>query len=293
MFERILNAHLVSCGDLTAYLTKYNGRPAVFNKKAPSDNDTLWDDNVQYSRIVSYVNMQADIERKISGTLEMDIQSYNEADIPKIVEELIKSVDGFFFTGKSETVLVKWNATRYFTEPDKLVSVAAVICTLIAFPSQITQEPDPIRLVNEWTRTLIPDCKLIGYDKDVPEVWKPTDDIPAVYWRNSGIYPSEHMKSTYSGNWYTAHMHAHIFTDNNTSVSNALANLMCQELNQIKILKFDDGTWLRVDWNNQVKSGTDETRLGQLSVEGDYCILNVYSTKQLNKIIINQEESFR
>lgn len=29
----------------------------------------------------------------------------------------------------------------------------------------------------------------------------------------------------------------------------------------------------RVDNNNQLQPGTDELRVGQLSVEGDYCVL--------------------
>ena len=54
-----------------------------------------------------------------------------------------------------------------------------------AFPNQQTCEPDPIKLVNEWTRKLLPDVKLIGYDEDIPTVWKPQKDIPAVYWRKN------------------------------------------------------------------------------------------------------------
>lgn len=33
----------------------------------------LWNDNVQYGRIVFFANMQSDTERKISGTVEIDV----------------------------------------------------------------------------------------------------------------------------------------------------------------------------------------------------------------------------
>ena len=33
----------------------------------------LWNDNVQYGRIVFFANMQSDTERKISGTVEIGV----------------------------------------------------------------------------------------------------------------------------------------------------------------------------------------------------------------------------
>lgn len=287
MFEELLYSHLIGCGDLTRFLTSYNDEPAVFNQKVPDDKDNLWDSNVQYGRAVFYVNMQSDAERKISGTVEIDVHLHDASKIETIAEMVKKCVDGYFFSGKSETVFAKWNSTRYVDVADKKITVAAVLFTLIAFPNQLTGEPDPIKLVNEWTRELLPDVKLIGYDTDLPAVWKPTEDSPAVYWRKAKVYPCERIPSVYAGDWYTAQMYAHIFTVD-IDVSNALATMMCIKLNQRKILKFSDGTWMRIDNNNQIQPGADELRVGQLSVESDYCVLRPKPKSELLKnIIIN------
>lgn len=287
MFEELLYSHLIECEDLTKFLTSYNNEPAIFNQKAPDDMDKSWGSNVQYGRAVFYVNMQADSERKISGTVEIDVQLSNAGEIETIAETVKKCVDGYFFSGKAETVFAKWNSTRYVDVADKKITVAAILFTLIAFPNQLTGNPDPIRLVNEWTRELLPDVKLIGYDTDLPAVWKPSEDSQAVYWRKAKVYPCERISSMSAGDWYTAQMYAHIFTVD-MDVSNALATVMCKNLNQKKILKFADGTWMRIDNNNQIQPGADELRVGQLSVEGDYCILRPEPDAELLKnIIIN------
>ena len=59
MFEEILNNHLRKCSDITSYLTKYDDEPAIFNQTAPDDMSDLWNDNVQYGRIVFFANMQS------------------------------------------------------------------------------------------------------------------------------------------------------------------------------------------------------------------------------------------
>ena len=285
MFEEILNNHLRKCSDITSYLTKYDDEPAIFNQTAPDDMSDLWNDNVQYGRIVFFANMQSDTERKISGTVEIDVYLQDTSEIEAIAETVKTNVDGYFFSGKSETtILAKWNSTRYVDVADKKITVAAVLFTLLAFPNQQTCEPDPIKLVNEWTRKLLPDVRLIGYDEDIPTVWKPQKDIPAVYWRKSKVGNCERIPSMYAGDWYTAVMNAHIFTED-IAVSNAIASMMCTKLNQKKVLQFPDGTWMRVDNNNQLQPGTDELRVGQLSVEGDYCVLRKEPDSELLKHI--------
>ena len=58
MFEEILNNHLRKCSDITSYLTKYDDEPAIFNQTAPDDMSDLWNDNVQYGRIVFFANIE-------------------------------------------------------------------------------------------------------------------------------------------------------------------------------------------------------------------------------------------
>ena len=120
MFEEILNNHLRKCSDITSYLTKYDDEPAIFNQTAPDDMSDLWNDNVQYGRIVFFENMQSDTERKISGTVEIDVYLQDTSEIEAIAETVKTNVDGYFFSGKSETtILAKWNSTRYVDVADK------------------------------------------------------------------------------------------------------------------------------------------------------------------------------
>lgn len=58
MIEQALYEHLISWASLAAYLTKYNGKPAVFNQEAPPDSDDLWGPGPQYCRVVFYVDVQ-------------------------------------------------------------------------------------------------------------------------------------------------------------------------------------------------------------------------------------------
>ena len=99
MFEEILNNHLRKCSDITSYLTKYDDEPAIFNQTAPDDMSDLWNDNVQYGRIVFFANMQSDTERKISGTVEIDVYLQDTSEIEAIAETVKTNVDGFFFSG--------------------------------------------------------------------------------------------------------------------------------------------------------------------------------------------------
>lgn len=64
-------------------------------------------------------------------------------------------------------------------------------------------------------------------------------DIPAVYWRKSKVGNCERIPSMYAGDWYTAVMNAHIFTED-IAVSNAIASMMCTKLNQKKVLQFPE-----------------------------------------------------
>lgn len=286
MFEEILWSYLSKSDDLAELLTTYNGNPAVFNQTVPNDMDEMWDAKDHYNRAVFYADMQADTERKISGTLEIDVHMIDTDNIEHIAEVVKRLVDGYFFSGEQETIVAKWSATRYIQPENKEQTIAAVMFSLIAFPCQLTSEPDPIRVINDWTRGLIPTVKLIGYDKDLPEVWKPTDDCPAVYWRNAKVYPCDRVPSVAAGGWYTVQLYAHVFTTD-TAIANELATVMCQRLNRKKVLRFSDGTYMRVDNKNQLQYGADVLRIGQLSVEGDYCVLQRSNAELIKRIIIS------
>ena len=69
IFEELIQLHLTSCDKLADRLAVYNNVPAVFNQKAPPDDDILWKNGAQYSRAIFYAVMQRDKERETSGAL--------------------------------------------------------------------------------------------------------------------------------------------------------------------------------------------------------------------------------
>lgn len=66
---------------------------------------------------------------------------------------------------------------------------------------------------------------------------------------------------------------------------NKIAMDICQALNAQKVLKFPNGTAMRIDWNNKLSFGTDELRTGQLYTEGTYCYLTPIEPSEKLKYI--------
>lgn len=275
MIERSLYEHLISQDSISPFLAVYGGNPAVFNQEAPDDQDIGWESESQYGRIVFSVENQGDPEREISTTLMVDFSVEESQEPPENVEPLIRSlIDGYFFnTVESGPMYAKFVSSNYFTEPAKRVCGVTIVFSLLAFPIQTTGiEPDPIQLMNEWTKSMFPDSVVIGYDTNSMNSWKPTNESPAIYWRTIQTVPANWIPDTYSCSWFTASLRAHIMAPDTDTVNTICRNIEIT-LTYSKRLIFSDDSPLMVDRNIQAQYGADALRQGQITVTGTYGVL--------------------
>lgn len=279
MIEQQLYDHLQSCKELEPYLTTYAGQKAIFIQEAPGDTEPGWGTGSQYSRMVFIIDTANDPERTLSGYLTVDLfcekgeQSIKPEDLAPIV---IPLMDGYFFTANEETVSAKWETCDYFNIPTEPVCGATLRFALLAYPNQTTAEPDPIRLVNKWTKEEL--AKLLGKDlyvighSGLPAVWKPTAEKPALYWRNVKTDKCNWIDDTWHCSWQTATLQCHILTPE-PEVAGLIARTIDTELTQKGQLHFETRSPLFVDRVNRITLTTDSQRLGQVSIEATYGIL--------------------
>ena len=290
MFEQLLYRHLQTfTTELSQYLAQFYDRMAIFNQEAPDDQSDGWGEGSQYGRIVYAVNMEDNSERIVSGTLMVDVICQSGKQIPEELEQIVKPlIDGYFFTDTTRTIAAQWSASNYFTDADKKEEGVTITYTLLAFPSQTTNAPDPIQLINEFTKELIPNSCVIGLDT-MQTAWKPTNNIPAIYWRLVNISPCVWIPSTYACEWQTATCQAHILAPDK-DIETAISRLIDNGFSLKKSLQFPDGTYMRIDRNVRVVTGADPLKQGQVTLEATYGIVRKNSATPLEHIYVNGQE---
>lgn len=286
MIEDALYTHLQSQTVLAPFLAKYGGKLAVFNQEAPADTDPNWNTKSQYGRIVFEISAQTDPERKVSANLMVDVICKSGEQIPEEIEPIIRPlIDGYFFSDEGMTMAAQWKSSDYFTEPPNKIQGVTLVYTLLAFPKQTTIEPDPIALINDWSSNELPaivgvgGIRVIGKDS-LPAAWKPTSQLPAIYWRIQQIQKCSWIPDTYNCSWHTAVLQGHILTPE-ADVANIIARFIENALTIKKRLIFPDVSPLMVDRNIRVNPAADPLRTGQISVDGTYGILTPPRNSQL------------
>lgn len=259
-------------------LAQYNNLPAVFNMNAPDDKDENWNDGKsQYPRIIFDLNMQADSERKISGQLFVDVMCENNSNSvqPEELETIVHStVDGCFFSTSELSISAQWNTSNPFNEKDNKLSGITLIFDVLAYPVQETSSPDPVLSVNLWLKTLNQSAYVIGRDV-LPDVWKPTDDSPALYCRLTNLGDSNRMKSTAAVTWIGADMHINVMAPSEQVRSTIVKNSV-QILKNATRLMLDDGSPMLID-NVTSNVAADPLREGQIHIKTTYGVLNEYT----------------
>lgn len=271
-------------------LAVYLDKPAVFNKFVPDDMDENWKDGVQYPRCVFDLNMQADAERKISGQLFVDVMCENENTSvqPEELEEFMRTViDGCFFSKTDLTISAQWRTSDDFTENDKKVSGITLTFDILAYPVQETEYPDPIHAVNLWLETLYQKAKVIGRST-LPEVWKPTDDSPAIYCRLSNLGEGR-MKSTAAVTWIGATMRVNVMAPSER-VRSTISKQSIQILTNATRLMLNDGSPMLID-SVTGNMTADPMREGQIQIKATYGVLNEYTGTPLKDIYVTGKGS--
>lgn len=272
MIEQALYEHLIAQESLTQYLTTYADTPAIFNQEAPADRDALWGDGPQYGRIVFAVDIQGDPERTMGGTLVVDIQCKENLQFPEVIEPIVRElIHGWFFSSGTFTVEAQWKNSSYFTEPTDEVTGCTVIFDLLAFPIMTTGSPDVIARINEWTGA-IEGLHVINYDTLPSTAWIPDGTDSAVYWRLVTDAPAVWIPDTFQTIWRTATIRCHIFSKDHATADTVARRLITQLYTDKRLMK-DGESPIMVNQRNNVDTGADPLRTGQVTVEATYALI--------------------
>ena len=276
MIEQALYEHLIEQQALADILGRYNNKPAIFNQKAPTDNDELWE--AQYGRVVFAVDLQGDPARIMSGTLMVDISCQEKDQVPEEIEPVVRQlIHGYFFSNGTFTVAAQWKNTAYFTESVNEVVGCTVAFSLLAFPVITTSDPDVIARFNKWTSEMFPGLHVINYAELPAQAWKPTGAESAVYWRLVQDSPAGWIPDTFQTIWRTAAVRCHIFSESNAIAATVARDLITRLYAEKRILKSGESP-IMVNRRNSADLAEDPLRTGQVSVEATYGIVISSST---------------
>ena len=283
--EKIICKYLREKLNKEDQLAVYMNKPAVFNHSVPDDMDENWQD-AQYPRCVFDLNMQADAERKIAGRLLIDVMCENEVQgvQPEELAEFVKAeVDGCFFSTSDLTISVQWRTSDVFTENDNKVSGITLNFDVLAYPVQETEYPDPVLAVNLWLKTLYQNARVIGRDT-LPEVWKPTDESPAIYCRLADLVDGR-LKSTAAVTWIGAIMRVNIMAPSE-KVRSVISKNSIQILANATRLILNDGSPMLID-KVSANLGADPMKEGQVQIRATYGVLNEFTGTPLKHAYVS------
>lgn len=279
--RRLVLDQLLGDAQLGGMLAAYKGQPAVFYQKSPSDSRPGWGEP-RYPRVDFNVDMRHDPERKTAGTMTFNIWCSTECpdlggrDPDRAIEErLLDMISGTFYTGQDRaTVCAEWERSDEFDYEGNQQNASmpeiyglTVTFELMEFPEQITTSPDPIQGLNAWTKKHFK-MTAIAHD-EMPPIWKPTDENPAIYWRFEGAESTD--QQSYSVTWYNGTFSAHILAESVRERNRWMKAIMERVQIDGEIILPDDSPMFikRI----AVRHGADPLREGQLGLTGRYGVL--------------------
>jgi hypothetical protein len=305
MLDGILKNQIRGDPEIAGMLAKYKGSldkeafPAFFFQKAPQDDDRGWL-KPTFPRADYNIDMSYDPERKAAGIMMIHVWCILESEfMPEDIEKrLIKLISGTFYTNKQcETVCAVWNRSDAFgyempanvggnTAPE--VIGIAITFDLLSFPEQISTDPDPIQGLNIFTRELFPDMMIINHD-NLPSVFRPSDQHPAIYWRFEGT--STNIRQSYAVDWYQGSFAAHVIAESVTERNRWTKALIERIQLYGEILLVDESPMFANSIS--IRHSADPLREGQLLLTGQYGVLaqqrKEYLQPSLNKATMTGE----
>jgi len=286
---------------IAGMLAKYKGFPAFFYQKAPQDTDPDWE-KPAFPRIDCNIDMRYDPERKASGVLAVNVWVTKEsAYMPEDIEKrIIELIDGTFYSAVDYPVVCAiWNDSSAFnyempsnvggnTAPE--VFGVTIVFDLLAFPEQLTTDPDPIQGLNRWTQQLFPSMTVITLD-ETPSIWKPSDEAPAIYWRFEGTAAND--RQSFAVNWYTGKFAAHVIAESVTERNRWTKALIEQAQLWGEVVLLDDSPMLLKQI--EVRHNADPLREGQIVISGMYGVLahhrKIPAQTPLNRAVMTHEHT--
>lgn len=253
-------------------MAKYKGNPAVFYQVAPNDEDPGWDGSAMYPRMDYGIDWQANPERKTAGTLVINLWCTNESKTPpeEIAGVVQTELSELFLTDESGTFCIVWSRSDYFesaSEKEPKTDGYTLLFDVLAFPKQETTVPDPVFALHAAIKQAAPYVRLIAKDP-VGELWKPTNDAPAVYVRTLDNLLS---RSSYACSWFKATLGVHVIAPDPNARQKVL-QLLSHELGLKGEAITNDGSPFFIQ-EMKYSTGADVLHSGQMTVSGEYGVL--------------------
>ena len=270
MIEEPLYKYLCESEKLTSLLTAFQKIPAIFQQIAPKDTDEGWDGR-QFARIVYDIDKTGDDERKISGTLFVDVMSSDTSTPPEDIEKVLKElVDGHFFVVDGMSYAAQWETTDSFNyEKNNKVYGCTLSFSLMAFPVQLSSDPDTVALMNSWTATMFPEAIIIN-ETNTEQVFMPTDEKPAIYWSQQGFSESP-IKMGYACTWLQSNLSMHVMAPSEM-VRTSIIKTAMNELAEKTRVMFPDKKQFMIH-RLMANLTANPIRAGQLTVQGSFPLL--------------------
>lgn len=262
----------------------------MFYQEAPGDKDDGWARGRQYPRVTCLINMQADPKRQNSGQLYVNIWCDSTGITPEDIEPLVRrSLQGVFLTPEGgRPHCMSWASSEGFEikeqESNQRTQVIGVTVTfdIFAFTRQLQTDPDPIIAINEYTRVVLPGCRIIAYD-DLPAIYMPTAQAPAVYW---SIDRTENERTSWAVAWMASRLSGHIFAPEPEDRLELLQTFVQTAAADEETVMADGSPmfFMRIT----ADSGADHLRTGQLALGTRYGVLRTHVREGHKYELINK-----
>ena len=271
--EELIYKRLSEAKNLTKYLTRYAGRPAIFTPEAPGDRETGWGRATQYPRAVFNFDMQADGERKSAGTLSVTLICRNDSEaVPELIEPAVKKAlkDVLLKDDNGTLYAFAWARTEGFSmteEKNELLIGSEIRFDIMEYPQQETTDPDPIMAMARYIKDLYPDSIVVGIDKMADET-EASKEAPVFYCRLTEI---EKLEETNTVVWMNGKIAISLLCpDGATRLKMAAAVLNSLSLDG-EVTMLDDSPMFMERLTANLKS--DYLKDGQIFVTGRYGLL--------------------
>lgn len=273
--EDLIFDRLISRQTLIDKLAKFGAMPAVFYLAAPSDQANGWQDRRQTPRIDYSLDRQANPERHSSGTVVINIWC-NETEIPpeEIEPDVKNALCDVFMQPDAEQMpyCLVWARSDAFESPrtttnNNYIKGITIQFDALAFPNQLTTSPDPVRAINNYVRTILPEATIIGSDI-LPNYYIPSATEPAFYFR---ILSLETARITNAVAWLNVAIAGHIYAPTTASRIRWM-KAFTDELVLHSEALMEDGSPMVIT-NIRADSTADHLTTGQLRITAQYGVL--------------------
>lgn len=256
-------------------LAGFDDHSAAFYQMAPADTDPGWI-GIQYPRLDFVVDWSYNPERQTDGTCQINIWCLNngETDAPEDVGDAVRDcLRDLFLTDEDGMVYaLEWQRTDAFDaggqDGQPLTIGVTLSFDILAFPIQITMEPDPVAGLCEYIKSIAPSVLVVGLD-ELPALCRPTEDHPIVYVRMSGDMSA--MRNSWAVAWMDVTLPVHIFAPG-AHQRQVLSRSLCNTIALDGECKLRDGSPMLIR-RVAISASANPLRQGQLTITGRYGVL--------------------